>query len=88
MGILWNINPTIEVKEGMLMNLQHAMRQARGRKVCLCTAVNGKLSAFFQIFRYLPDRPTHLQDLEALPPTWVGAIDAFVTCMVGVCRDL
>ena len=88
LGLLQIIAPAVSGAQVMLTRLQHSLRQARGSRVLLLTAVHDKLSAWRQLVHKLAARPKHLCDLDPFSQTWERATDASGAGMGGVCQDL
>ena len=69
----------------MFTRLQHALQTAKGRRIHLTTPVHEQLTVWRQMVTSLATRPTHIQEIRPHPPTWIGATDAFLIGMGGVC---
>ena len=69
----------------MFTRLQHALKTAKGRRINLTTPVHEELTVWRHLVASLATRPTHLREIRAHPPTWIGATDASLTFMGGVC---
>ena len=69
----------------MLTRLQHALKTTKGHWINLTTPVHKELTVWCHLVTSLATRPTHLQEIRPHPPTWIGATDASLTGMGGVC---
>ena len=69
----------------MFTHLQHAFKISKGRRINLTTPVHEELTVWRHLVASLATRPTHLQEIRPHPPTWIGATDASLTGMGGVC---
>ena len=72
----------------MFTRLQHALKIAKGRQINLTTRVHKELTVWRHLVASSVTRPTHLREIRPHPPTWIGAIDAYLTSMGGVCYSL
>ena len=72
----------------MSTRLQHAIRASKGRWIKLSVPVHTELTLLRNMVTSLAARPTHLGEIRppsSPPPTWIGATDASLTGMGGVC---
>ena len=72
----------------MFTRLQHALKRTNGRRINLTTPVQEELSVWHHLVASLATRPTHLCEIWPHPPTWIGATDASLTGIGGVCHSL
>ena len=72
----------------MFTRLQHALKKAKGCRINLTTPVHEELTVWRHLVASLATRPTHLCEIQPHPPTWIGATDASLTGMGGVCHSL
>ena len=87
LGLLRSITLAVAGAHGKFTRLQHALRQARGRRVPISTEVQDKLSVWNQLVKELPNRPMHLHKLDPFPLTWEGATYTSGTGMGGACKE-
>ena len=71
----------------MFTRLQHALKTAKGRRINLTTPVHEELTVWRHLVESLATRPRHQREIRPHPPTWIGATDASLTNMGGVCRS-
>ena len=71
----------------MFTCLQHALKKANGRRINLTPPVKEELTVWRHLVASLATRPTHLRKIRPHPPTWIGATDASLTSMGGVCHS-
>ena len=69
----------------MFTHIQHALKTAKGSRINLTTLVHEELTVWRHLVTSLSTRPTHLREIRTHPPTWIGAKDASLTGMGGVC---
>ena len=69
----------------MFTRLQQALKTVKGCQINLTTRVHKELTVWRHLVVSLATRPTHLREIRPHPPTWIGATDASLTGMGGVC---
>ena len=69
----------------MFTRLQHPLRTAKVCRMNLSTPVHVELTLWRHMVASLAAIPTHLREIRLPTPTWIGATDASLTGMCGVC---
>ena len=87
LGTLRSTVPAIVGAAGMFTRLQHALKKANGQRINLTPPVKEELTVWRHLVASLATRPTHLREIRPHPPTWIGATDASLTGMGGVCHS-
>ena len=85
LGTLHRTVPAIAGAAGIFTRLQHVLRMAKGRRINLSAPVHAELTIWRNLVAPLATIPAQLRDIRPHPPTWIGATDASLTGMGGVC---
>ena len=85
LGELRSMAPAMPGARGLFSLLQHALQSAQGHRIRVTRAVQDMATDFRRLLAdSLHQRPTRLQELVPLEPTFVGASDASGQGMGGV----
>ena len=85
LGTLCSTVPAISGASEMFTRPQHALKTAKGRRINLTKPVHKELTVWRHLVASLATRPTYLREIRPHPPTWIGATNASLTGMGGVC---
>ena len=78
-------SPTIDGTVGMFIRLQPVLRNAQGYRITLSASVHSRLTLWRHLVTFLAARSTHLIEIRPKPQTCIGATNASLIGMVGVC---
>ena len=84
LGELRSMAPALPGARGLFSLLQHALQVSRGHRIRVTRAIQDMAADFRMLADSLHERPTRLQELVHLEPTFVGASDASGHGMGGV----